>query len=118
LVANRSEEERSSSDFSVHDIEDGEMLLCHLEERLGWATIERLEMAEKKKRATPLKQHGEKGVFVGGDWVSIEECDKKFNISGGSGECTKNCETCPRSRSRQCSAKKDGSYDVVIIGGG
>lgn len=66
----------------------------------------------------PIRQHGEKGVFVGGDWVNIEDCDKKFNIKGGSGECTKNCETCPRSKSRHTSAKKDGSYDVIIIGGG
>ena len=65
-----------------------------------------------------VHQHGEKGVFVGGDWVNIEECDKKFNICGGSGECTRNCETCPRSKTRHTSAKKDQSYDVVIIGGG
>jgi hypothetical protein len=73
---------------------------------------------KERQRAEPVRQHGDKGVFVGGDWVSIEDCNKVFNISGGSGECTKDCETCPRSKSRHCAAKKDQSYDVVIIGGG
>ena len=65
-----------------------------------------------------MRQHGEKGVFVGGDWVAIEDCAEKFNISNGSGNCQLNCKTCPRSKSRNSSAKHDNTYDVVIIGAG
>mmetsp|Transcript_8752 Transcript_8752/g.16292 ORF Transcript_8752/g.16292 Transcript_8752/m.16292 type:complete len:668 (+) Transcript_8752:55-2058(+) len=65
------------------------------------------------------KVHGSKGAFVGGDWVDIEDCPEKFNIKGGSNEqCTKQCSSCPRSRTRHSAAGADGSYDVVIIGAG
>ena len=47
-----------------------------------------------------------------------QDCAEKFNIKNGSEKCGNNCETCPRSRSKNVSAKKDGSYDVVIIGAG
>jgi L-2-hydroxyglutarate oxidase LhgO len=70
----------------------------------------------KNLREEKPKQHGIKGAFVGGDWVDIEDCGEQFNIKNGS--CGKNCEACPRSRSRNSSAKADGSYDVVIIGAG
>lgn len=65
-------------------------------------------------------QHGVNGVYCGGDWVQIEDCDKVFNIKNGSGagKCGGDCSVCPRSRSRHSSAKPDGSYDVVVIGGG
>ncbi len=63
--------------------------------------------------------HGSKGAFVGGEWIPIEECADKFYIQNGSGgDCSKNCATCPRSRSKNSSAKPDGSYDVAIIGAG
>lgn len=59
--------------------------------------------------------HGEGGAFVGGKWVDIEDCDKKFAISDGS---CKDCKACPRSRSHTVAIKPDGSYDVIIIGAG
>ena len=52
-------------------------------------------MSQKKRRP---KIHCSKGAFVGGKWVSIEDCDEHYNIKNGSGECTKDCEACPRSR--------------------
>ncbi len=64
-----------------------------------------------------VRQHGVKGAYVGGDWVPIEECADKFNISNGS-HCGGDCSTCPRSRSKNTAAKSDGTYDVVIIGAG
>ena len=67
------------------------------------------------------KQHGVNGVYLGGDWVEIEECAEKFNIKNGSHEDCLNkgqCKTCPRSRSKHIAVKSDGSYDVVIIGAG
>lgn len=69
------------------------------------------------------RQHGVKGVYVGGEWVDIEDCGKKFSIEGGS-HCSSNgqdlskCAACPRSRSHNSAAKADGTYDVVIIGAG
>lgn len=65
-----------------------------------------------------IRQHGEKGVFCGGDWVPIEECAEKFNIKNGSGKCGESCATCPRSRTCKVAAQADKSYDVIIIGAG
>ena len=67
------------------------------------------------------KQHGVNGVYLGGEWLEIEECAEKFNIKNGSHEDCINkgqCKTCPRSRSKHIAAKRDGSYDVIIIGAG
>jgi L-2-hydroxyglutarate oxidase LhgO len=71
------------------------------------------------------RQHGVKGAYVGGDWVDIEDCGEHFNIDHGSDKTCANfsttnakCATCPRSRSRYVQSKKDGTYDVVIIGAG
>jgi len=70
-----------------------------------------------------LKQHGVKGVYLGGEWLDIEDCAKKFSIDGGShcnsnGKDLRKCAACPRSRSHGSSVKADGTYDVVIIGAG
>ncbi|GMH78834.1 hypothetical protein TrST_g8155 [Triparma strigata] len=70
-----------------------------------------------------VRQHGVKGAYVGGDWVDIEDCGERFNIttptpSDKSCESCPNQTTCPRSRTRHVSAKEDGSYDVVVVGGG
>mmetsp|Transcript_7716 Transcript_7716/g.10071 ORF Transcript_7716/g.10071 Transcript_7716/m.10071 type:complete len:477 (-) Transcript_7716:632-2062(-) len=69
--------------------------------------------------------HGSKGAFVAGDWIPIEECAEKFNLKGEktSGDCyrekySKECASCPRSRSAHCATKSDGTYDVVVIGAG
>eukprot|EP00658_Telonema_sp_P-2_P054257 TRINITY_DN43165_c0_g1_i1.p1 TRINITY_DN43165_c0_g1~~TRINITY_DN43165_c0_g1_i1.p1 ORF type:complete len:362 (-),score=75.71 TRINITY_DN43165_c0_g1_i1:11-1096(-) len=56
--------------------------------------------------------HGDGGLYRGGEWVPIEECADLI------GSCGNNCETCPRSRTRNSSCRPDGSWDVVIIGAG
>ncbi len=33
-----------------------------------------------------LPQHGVKGVYVGGEWVDIEDCATRFHILNGSGD--------------------------------
>ena len=69
--------------------------------------------------AAAPRQHGVKGVYLGGEWVDIEDCGEKFHIKNGSDCLNKgDCKTCPRSRSRKSSAKADGSYDVIVIGAG
>lgn len=57
--------------------------------------------------------HGDGGAYVGGFWVPLEECDKKFNIPDGSNENVEKTP-CPRSRTRHTAAKPDGSYDVRL----
>ncbi|CAB9524627.1 L-2-hydroxyglutarate dehydrogenase, mitochondrial [Seminavis robusta] len=73
-------------------------------------------MATEKRE---LKQHGVKGVYYGGSWLDIEDCDKTFSNP------TENCSTCnhkttcPRSRSRNASLDKtDYLYDICIVGAG
>ena len=78
-------------------------------------------MATAAVREKPI--HGTSGVYLGGDWLPIEECAEHFNISNGShttNECINNkqCSTCPRSRSANSSVKSNGEYDVVVIGAG
>ena len=68
--------------------------------------------------ATEVRQHGVKGIYHGGEWLPIEECAQHVSQLKGAEECNKNCSTCPRSRSRRSAAKRDGSYDVVVIGAG
>ena len=63
------------------------------------------------------RQHGVKGVYLGGDWVDMEDCAKRHHIETGSG-CQGNCAKCPRSRSRNSSVKADGTYDVIVVGAG
>ncbi|CAJ1954697.1 unnamed protein product [Cylindrotheca closterium] len=66
-------------------------------------------------------QHGVKGVYRGGEWLDIEDCDEVF--TGIEDQCS-GCKiegACPRSRSRpNASSKKSKGtdYDVVIIGAG
>lgn len=68
---------------------------------------------------TTTHQHGVKGIYLGGDWLPIEECATRINsLSSSSDKCDRNCSTCPRSKSRNTAMKSDGSYDVVIIGAG
>jgi glycine/D-amino acid oxidase-like deaminating enzyme/F0F1-type ATP synthase membrane subunit c/vacuolar-type H+-ATPase subunit K len=58
-----------------------------------------------------------KGVYYGGDWLDIEDCDGTFsNLKDCSGCSVEG--TCPRSRSRNTASKPDGSFDVVIVGAG
>ena len=82
-------------------------------------------MSQEAAASVPVRQkpiHGSGGVYLGGDWLNIEECDKLFNIKNGSGgnrdPCANDCATCPRSRSANSSAKINGEYDVVVIGAG
>jgi glycerol-3-phosphate dehydrogenase len=65
-----------------------------------------------------MKQHGINGVYYGGSWLEIEQCDKSFNIQNGSGACGEDCSVCPRSRSRHSAANNDGIYDVIVVGAG
>jgi L-2-hydroxyglutarate oxidase LhgO len=80
-------------------------------------------MVAKQREA---RQHGDKGVYCGGDWVDIEDCGENFNISEGTSDKTcsnfsttsSKCATCPRSRSKYVQSHSDGTYDVIIIGAG
>ena len=76
------------------------------------------------KRLNP--QHGVKGVFYKGLWLTIEDIeDSNYTLGQGEASCRNNgnCVACPRSRSRNSaklpSANGDSdSYDVVLIGAG
>ena len=83
---------------------------------------------EPPPRILPPKgaQHGKYGVFYGGDWVDIEDCDQLFTASSIEHKCS-GCVAhqpslagpCPRSRSRNVvRTNADGTYDVLIIGAG
>jgi glycerol-3-phosphate dehydrogenase len=61
-----------------------------------------------------VRQHGVRGIYLGGHWQPIEEIEEVR----GAEQCNKNCGACPRSRSRKSAAKADGSYDVVVVGAG
>lgn len=77
-------------------------------------------------KAPPVRhprQHGVKGVYYGGDWVDIEDCDGTFHPdpSKCSG-CPNNSPShpCPRSKTRHDGSKdgKGRDYDVVVVGAG
>jgi glycine/D-amino acid oxidase-like deaminating enzyme len=86
----------------------------------------------------PPRQHGVKGVYYGGEWLDLEDCDGVYTHLQNCSDCPSQ-GSCPRSRSRNSSAKskKTGttttrlssspegeeammidSYDVVVIGAG
>ena len=78
-------------------------------------------------RAPLGAQHGKGGVFYGGNWVDIEDCDGTFHPAGCKDCPSRNdCSTAARSssstqvRSASSNAKSDSNtiYDVVIIGAG
>ena len=83
----------------------------------GFRSRSRSAEATMMAGITKGKVHGEGGAFVAGYWVPLRDCDKKFNIKGGSNENTA-ATPCPRSITRHSAAKEDGTYDVVIIGAG
>lgn len=62
-------------------------------------------------------QHGVKGVYYGGDWLDIEDCDKAFSNPSNCSGCEHKGESCPRSSSANVNLEK-GAYDVLIIGAG
>jgi len=83
--------------------------------------------AKAQPKPQPQRQHGVQGVYYGGEWLDIEDCDGKFTGD------LKNCsgcdfqEPCPRSQSRNSAAKKlstndvgtaAATYDVLIVGAG
>jgi hypothetical protein len=82
-----------------------------------------LPMVEARKPGS-LPQHGVKGVYYAGNWVPLQSDDIEDFVSTpepSSERCGGDCDSCPnnqRSRSRNNAAKNDGSYDVVIVGGG
>ena len=74
--------------------------------------------------AEAQRQHGVKGVYYGGEWLDLEDCDGKFhnfkNCSGCAAAEHNNNNVppaCPRSASRNFSATKI-DYDVCIVGAG
>jgi hypothetical protein len=85
---------------------------------LGHSSQNQDKKANSKKTSTEAEQHGVKGLYVGGDWLPIEECADYFSKIEGSEKCNRNCCSCPRSQSRKTAIKNDDSYDVVIIGAG
>lgn len=64
------------------------------------------------------RQHGVKGVYYGGDWLDIEDCDGKFTGIEDSCSGCPSAGACPRSRSRNSQKPGDAACDVVIIGAG
>jgi glycerol-3-phosphate dehydrogenase len=59
-------------------------------------------------------QHGVKGVYYGGSWLDIEDCDQVF-VPSNCASC-ENKGACPRSKSRNAQDKQE--YDVLIDGAG
>eukprot|EP00948_MAST-09A_sp_MAST-9A-sp1_P004172 g4172.t1 len=57
--------------------------------------------------------HCDKGAYIGGDWVDMEDLGERYQHSD-----RKKCSSCPRSKSRNCAKRKDGAYDIVIVGAG
>lgn len=90
--------------------------------------------------STAPNVHGNKGVYCGGDWINIEDCDEWQRGGACGGEECKECPAAaeqtasglpaasgkPGGRAlppRPCatrftSAKPDGSYDVIVVGAG
>ena len=62
------------------------------------------------------RQHGVKGVYYGGDWVDIEDCDRILQDKTCSGDGV--CQGCPRSSSANVMDFQNTVYDVCIIGAG
>lgn len=82
--------------------------------------------ANGELKAPPVrhpKQHGQKGVYFGGEWVDIEDCQGTFHPDPNKcSGCPNNSHSnpCPRSKTRH-DASKDGKgkeYDVVVVGAG
>jgi glycerol-3-phosphate dehydrogenase len=72
----------------------------------------------KSKVPTP-RQHGFKGVYHGGEWLDLEDCDGIFTkIEDKCSGCKYKGKCTPRSRSIP-NGKSDGlNYDVIVIGAG
>ena len=83
--------------------------------------------AKGELKAPPVRhprQHGVKGVYYGGDWVDIEDCDGSTFLPDPSkcSGCPNNSplNPCPRSKSRHDGSKdgKGKEYDIVVVGAG
>lgn len=79
----------------------------------------------KAKNDAGHHTHGIDGVWYGGNWLDIEECDGKFNGIEKLDSCSTcdHVEMCSRSRSRSFAAKSGSNYenqiyDILIIGAG
>jgi glycerol-3-phosphate dehydrogenase len=80
-------------------------------------------MKDNNKEKRTVKQHGVKGVYYGGKWLDIEDCDKNFSNPPNCAGCSNSNSPskqrpCPRSRSRNAELLDDAEYDVVIVGAG
>ena len=75
---------------------------------------------EERKRKDPRHVHCDKGAYVGGGWVDMEDLAEQYLIGakGSHTKCGNGCSVCPRSASRNSAARPDGSYDVIVIGAG
>ena len=67
------------------------------------------------------RQHGVKGVYYGGEWLDIEDCQGVFDINSSHCSAVAECQKkdrCPRSQSRIRSSRVpgDGVYDVLVLG--
>jgi glycerol-3-phosphate dehydrogenase len=80
---------------------------------------------------TEGRQHGVKGVYYGGDWLDLKDCDGTFNVSEEKcSGCTHPITSSRRSVSRNTDATTESTsiststtskpiiYDVCIIGAG
>ena len=77
-------------------------------------------MPKQRTRTRERKVHCDKGAYVGGQWVDMEDLGKHYLIGdkGSHTKCGGDCSVCPRSQSRQNRSKPNGSYDVIVIGAG
>jgi glycerol-3-phosphate dehydrogenase len=75
-------------------------------------------MPPNAETAAAPHQHGIKGVYHGGHWLDLEDCDGTFTgVEQKCSGCT-NPQPCPRSRSANRASDDGAEYDVCIIGAG
>jgi hypothetical protein len=60
-----------------------------------------------------MEVHGQKGVYCGGDWISIEDCHKLLNNKGH-----KQCSNCPSVSAEQKRMSAANEFYVVVVGAG
>ena len=78
-----------------------------------------MSAAQKQAFAKNKKIHCDKGAYVGGGWVDMEDLHKEYLIGdkGSHTKCGGDCNVCPRSQSRNTTHNKN-KYDVIVIGAG
>ena len=77
----------------------------------------------------PRHVHCEKGAYVGGEWIDMEDLGKHYSVGNFGSHvrhqreekknCGGDCATCVKRSSSSISSMRDnGSYDVIVIGAG